>query len=402
MRLLCRTLLGFAVFLAWALPTSAVSQIAGPAPPTVATAWLRAWPTSGHDPQRTNQSPTTGPTEPHLLFEQSGVAISLVAPDGTLYGNLHKGGAVALGPGGKQLWSHRRCAGLPCRFVWLVGVSPQGGLLGIVQDPQGSAALDYSAGGGLRWVIKPLGPVKGGTPLVTDSGQFYFELAHSENEEVCAGVTELQADDGRPIRCVHVDLQSMAPDGHFYAVDWSSLHAYSPDGTSLWLTPVEGTGRDPSHPASRPDNIYPSFPTVGRDGTIYVGIGRQLAAVNPEGHILWQIAKKDQAMALALRSDSVILAAGRKRLIAVRQDGKELWNVPIGPAGLERPTLVVDAAGTAYVGTADGKVRIFSSDGRLLRTLAVGPRSSWAPGILVAGGRLIVSGTDRVLRVYGT
>lgn len=400
MPLLRRLAIGLVLCSLFVLPTRPVSQTPAASASNSPTSWFQGWPMIGHDPQRTNRSPTIGPTHPHLLFKLKGVSIAFVGPDGTLYGVLRRGRPIALNPHGHRLWSPASCAGLPCTHLWVVGVSPQGQLLGIVQDREGSAALAYSTTGQLQWKIEPLGPVKGGTPLITDTGQFYFELAHSENDKVCEGVTELNADDAHLVRCVHVNLESMASDGRFYAISWSSLQAYSADGTALWMTPVQGTGRDPFHPVSKPDSIHPSFAVIGEDGTIYVGIGKQLAAIDPAGRLLWQVGKADQAMALALRSDGVILAAGRKWLDAVSQDGKKLWSDPIGRPGLERPQLVTDAAGTAYVGTADGKVRIFSSGGALLQTRSVGHESRWSPGIVVADGKLIVNGTDGTLRVY--
>jgi len=109
-----------------------------------------------------------------------------------------------------------------------------------------------------------------------------------------------------------------------------------------------------------------------------------------------------------LSPDGSLLVAGRTRLEAVSPVGKRLWSVRVGRTigSYSRPSLAVDAAGTSYVGASDGKLRIISANGRLVSTLSVGPAStqevaSVVTSVLGPGGRLIVNGTDGVLRVYG-
>jgi hypothetical protein len=66
--------------------------------------------------------------------------------------------------------------------------------------------------------------------------------------------------------------------------------------------------------------------------------------------------------------------------------------------------LIVDAAGTAYVGSGDGIVRIISAGGKLVEQISAGGHHFDLPPHALMGpdGRLIVNGTDGVLRVYGS
>jgi outer membrane protein assembly factor BamB len=145
---------------------------------------------------------------------------------------------------------------------------------------------------------------------------------------------------------------------------------------------------------------------AAKDGTIYVSYSQTLAAFTPSGRLIWKLRWRDGPLALAERSDGMILVAGRNQLGAVNPAGRRLWHVTIGhSAGQfipEYPSLIVDAAGTAYVGSGDGKVRVISAAGKIrARIFAGGPRLASVPAImLVAGGKLIISGTDSVLSVY--
>lgn len=106
---------------------------------------------------------------------------------------------------------------------------------------------------------------------------------------------------------------------------------------------------------------------------------------------------------LAQRADGVLIVAGQIGLDAVSPRGRVLWHVPLGTTQWKAPSVAVDAAGTVYVGCGDGLVRIFSAGGRLLTTLGSGPASIGSSPVPVLGpeGRLVVNGTDGVLRVYG-
>jgi outer membrane protein assembly factor BamB len=172
------------------------------------------------------------------------------------------------------------------------------------------------------------------------------------------------------------------------------LFAYAPDGHLVWQLPWTA----PSQTVG---------PLVGNDGTLYLGRGASLMALSPSGQYLWTADKSDEVLALAERADGVILAAGRSQLDAFDKSGHHLWSVPIGSSidayRNQWPSLVVDVAGTAFVGSGDGLVRVVWSGGRLQTSLDGGGRHhASAPPVRIApNGRLIVDSTDGTLHVFG-
>jgi outer membrane protein assembly factor BamB len=101
-----------------------------------------------------------------------------------------------------------------------------------------------------------------------------------------------------------------------------------------------------------------------------------------------------------------VFAAGVTTLQAISPTGKTLWTSPLvrtgGHALSTQPSIAVDAAGHAYIGESDGTIRAFSAMGALLWTLHIpSPVAYRAPSLaLSADGRLVVAGTDGLLRVY--
>lgn len=98
-----------------------------------------------------------------------------------------------------------------------------------------------------------------------------------------------QAEKGRVIN----QQQTVDADGTIYFATWGSaegderahgmLYALNPDGSLKWIY-------DPGGPA--PDEYYlgtiETSPTIGPDGTIYIGRGDGiLRAVNPDGTEKW-------------------------------------------------------------------------------------------------------------------
>lgn len=365
------------------------------ASPRAAPDWLTGWPMNGHDPQRTNRSPATGPLQPNLIFQRTGVTVRCIDPDGNLYGSISDGTATqlqeaAFSPTGGVLWSH------PARVEGqIVGLGPTG----IVFQIDNMRASGYSAQGKRLWKTRTLGLLKGESPLVTDTNQLVAPIVGPEDDSARIGVN-IVSGAGNVLQLLPGEWRSpaLAPSGTIYLFTQSStvLQALSPTGALLWQRDVGGT----------PDALLD--PLVGQDGTVYVGNGTHLVAVGADGQIRWSAEKPDEVLALAERADGSILSAGTDSLDAFSPDGTRLWSVPIGTSSDQlpayRPSLIVDDAGTAYVGSGDGIVRVVSADGKLVgQTLGSGQHFDFAPQILLGpDGRLIVNGADGVLQVYGS
>jgi outer membrane protein assembly factor BamB len=190
-----------------------------------------------------------------------------------------------------------------------------------------------------------------------------------------------------------VEAVAQSRDGVVYALvtnyaGGNSLQAFTLSGRRLWKR------EDPG-----------STLLVGRGATIYTAGTDAVAADDPAGRLLWRRGKADGALALAERTDGVVLVAGARTLTAVTPQGKRQWTVQLQRKSgyLDRPSLIVDSGGTAYVGTADGYLLAVGRNGRSLwRLRGGGYHYGFSPtSLLDATGSLLVDGTDNVLRVYG-
>jgi outer membrane protein assembly factor BamB len=392
-RILFGLILCFACFLPSGIASSATRQHVYTESP-----WLQGWPMVGHDPQRTSRSPNTGPLHPRLLFTHKGFYAELAGPDGSLYGWNQSGrGIAALDASGRTRWTIDGCCeeGYPA-------LAPDGVLYdagGLSSDQSGSGngttAIAVRPDGSVKWRIDPFGLAKGAVALVSPDNLFYAPVIGPHNgtgSEPYIGLN-IVSPQGQVLQ--HLAQKFITPslgqDGTIY--DANPLRAADANGKVLWR---HGIGAAVG-------------PVVGRGETIYVGTGHTLAAYTSAGALRWKLRWGDGTLALAERADGSLLVAGRSRLGAVSFTGRRLWSVRIRKAigRYDSPSLVVDSAGTAYVGTSDGKLRIISQNGRLVSALSVGPGDSQAGAsaatcILGPDGRLIVNGTDGVLRVYGS
>jgi len=406
MRFLYRSVLWVAVLLAFGLPAPALSQTSEP--PPLASAWLQGWPMDGHDPQRTDRSPAMGPAHPRLLFTRRHVGVGLIGPDGAMYGGkVTKGRYIplALDQSGRQRASYH----LP---LSLVGVASNSTLYGIgFNVPKGhkgpastgeAATAGFLPNGKLLWKIQPSGLLKGSEPLVAPDGTLYAPFEGSGPE--FAGL-DLISRDGEQ-RYLQKETPfwtvALASSGTIYAL------TFSHDTNGSYVEAVDQTGQILWQHA-----LQVSLETwgicrclmVGRSGVLYATDGSDLLAYTSSGGLLWRLHDKNGVLALAERLDGTLVVAGHHALHALSVDGRVLWTASIGTTGRSDglPKLIVDAAGTTYVGTGDGKVRIFSDGGALLATLSAGRHKPFMvpSSRLAAIGRLVINGTDGTLRVYG-
>jgi outer membrane protein assembly factor BamB len=372
----------------------AVAQVAGTS--SDAPAWLDGWPMDGHDPQRTSRSPGIGPVQMRLTAAVNGVYASVAGPESELYGctsstSADDGKLVALDTSGKTLWSYPACLGP-------AAVAPNGNVLVVGSSPGPSTSANtiaaaLASGGTLVWKIQPFGLLKGTEPLVTAKDLFYVPVIGPHEltgSDPYIGLNIISPQGAVLRRLKAMDSLALGQDGTIYAVSPGRMEALDPQGRLLWQHGFKG-----QHLAG---------PMVAKDGTIYVSYSQTLAAYAPSGRLVWKLRWHDGPLALAERSDGTILVAGRNQLGAVNPGGRRLWHVTIGHSAGQfiPPSLIVDAAGTAYVGSGDGKVRVISGTGKIrARLFAGGPKLASVPAImLLASGRLIISGTDGVLRVY--
>lgn len=136
---------------------------------------------------------------------------------------------------------------------------------------------------------------------------------------------------------------SVGPDGTIYVGSDKGVSAINPDGTSKW-------------------NFCPGYcwvnssPAIGADGTVYVGfIGSLICAIQSDGTQKWAFkAGWDYIGPITLGKDGTIYAGNRDGyLYAVNPDGTLKWKSPVGVVEYNGPALSADG-NTVYITSRNG------------------------------------------------
>ena len=185
---------------------------------------------------------------------------------------------------------------------------------------------------------------------------------------------------------------AIAEDGTIYiGSDDDHLYAVKSDGTLKWklrLGACVATGFGPE--SSRCD--VDGGPTIGPDGTIYVG-GDGIHAVWADGTLRWKLATPEHvASAPALAPDGTVYAGcADDALYAVAADGTKKWELRTGGDIDAAPTIA--ANGTIYVGSHDKKLYAIAPSGRVQWKLAAADKINSTPGI-AANGMILFGAQD--------
>jgi outer membrane protein assembly factor BamB len=132
-------------------------------------------------------------------------------------------------------------------------------------------------------------------------------------------------------------------------------------------------------------------PVVWLDGTVYIGKGRQIEAVGPDGKRKWLWSGSGIVLSLALGRDGTLYADDGENVLALSPEGKLVWSVPVeSHTGLP---LVVGDGGVIY---AAGQQYLYaiSSTGRV-KWRFEGEAISAAP-VEAPGGRVLVMVADEL------
>jgi outer membrane protein assembly factor BamB len=145
-------------------------------------------------------------------------------------------------------------------------------------------------------------------------------------------------------------------------------------------------------------------PTIGPDGTIYIGANNSnFYAISPEGRLEWlfeaerEIAGIWSTAALSADSSTLFFGANKGGIYAVnRIDGTLKWQFPIVGSVYSSPAL--DATGTLYTGSTVGHVfAIDSVTGRKIFDYDAQAPIWTAPAIRPDGSLLIADRQGRVM-----
>lgn len=129
--------------------------------------------------------------------------------------------------------------------------------------------------------------------------------------------------------------------------------------------------------------IY-SSPALAPDGTVYIGAGKDLCAINPEGTIKWHFPTQSYVNSSpAIAEDGTVYVGSRDGyLYAINPDGTENWSYDIGKNNLWHSSPAIAFDGTIYIGAMDGYLWAFNPDGSYKwRCELGGPIESSSPSI---------------------
>jgi outer membrane protein assembly factor BamB len=395
------------------------------------------------DAQHTGRSPHTGPRQPILLrtFNTSRIEVpdpvfgsadiqssAAIGPDGTAYIGLHSGTLFALrdpAGAGNQLaarWSFHPVGGSSWHATPAIArdgtvyvgfstdsASPEAsGMLYALQAP--TAGIDPQ----ILWAVD-LGPGRQtSSPIIGADGTVYAMGGEGRLSAISPdGNIRWTAQTGPTLK----SSPALGRDGTVYVPSMNGkLYAVAPPnepatgrGTIRWtfrFAEYPGTGSPViSHsPPAGADGIGSgASPTIGPDGTIYIGANNSnFYAITADGRLQWlfqaerEIAGIWSTAALSADNSTLYFGANRGGIYALnRVDGSLRWRYPVIGSVYSSPAL--DATNTLYTGSTVGHVlALDGATGRLIFDYdAQAP--IWTAPALRPDGSLIVA--DRLGRV---
>jgi hypothetical protein len=340
------------------------------------------WPMFQHDAQHTGSSPYIGPQSGNLLWScnlgDHSIGPPVVGAEGTIY--IPHQGLVALTPDGSIKW---RAASGVYRSGTVTPVIASDGII------YGGNAFSWTLGSGTGFIYA-LDP--GGRNLWGLDINLITSLTLASDGTIYAG-TGYEGEGEATLYAVNpngtVKWKFVSAPGR----GWFRDSAIGLDGSiiaSIVFSPSLETPPNPTIYALDPKDgsvkwqlelpfwtdISP--PTIGPDGTIYLGTPSPhlekgvLYAISSEGILKWTLELTDGTGMPAVASDGTIYVAGvgwlsshESALFAIRPDGSIKWSYPVR---VTSPP-VIGGDGTIYFGALDdaGKNAVFalSSHGEL-------------------------------------
>ena len=270
-----------------------------------------------------------------------------ISSDGTIYIGSGDGYLYAINPNGTQKWSFKTGDSILS--------SPTIGSDGTIYvGSYDNYLYAISPNGSKKWSFKT-GDLVGSSPTIGSDGTIYVGSADGYLYAVNPNGTEKWS---FPTGDSIISSAAIGSDGTIYvgSLDYY-LYAINPNGTEKW---------------SFPTGLYiGSSPAIGSDGTIYVGsTDGYLYAINPDGTQKWSF-KTGNGIASPTIFDSsgfqtgnwigssptigsdgtIYVGSGDNSLYAINPNGSKKWSFKTGNLIISSPAIGSD--GTIYVGSYD-------------------------------------------------
>jgi outer membrane protein assembly factor BamB len=213
------------------------------------------------------------------------------------------------------------------------------------------------------------------SPVIGPDGNVYFACY---SESLYAVRPDGTLDWARGVELDANSSPAVGYDGRVYVATtrgtagWK-LWAFEPNGDIAWAFPLA-------------DDADFASPAVGPDSVIYVGAGRYLYAVNPNGTLRWRDSLSANVHSCpAVANDSTLYVTAGARLYNVSADSGVRWRKYLGGSNYSSPA--VDASGRVYVGSAAGAFYVVGADSTTLWSMPT-PDDVWASPAIGTGGRV--------------
>lgn len=266
------------------------------------------------------------------------------------------------------------------------GSAEHGGL-----SPYNTSQVD----GTLKWVFEAKGAIES-SPVIDKNGVIYFG-AHDGYLYALDpdGTLKWTFDAGPPVYDDRWNVAksimatpAIAEEGTIYIYSSANyLFAVNPDGTEKWRFPIKW------------GNDFWSSPTIGKDGTIYIGSARAendpkyrggFFAINPDGTEKWFFEDSSGITSTAaIGSDGTIYIGGNDlrpeggntgNLLALDPNGKLIWKFKIENWMESSPAIGKD--GTIYLGTGrEARFYALNPNGRVKWQFQADTGTSAVPAI---------------------
>jgi outer membrane protein assembly factor BamB len=363
---------GLALLVAAGLPVSA-SADAGP------------WPQFLGASQHNGLAGTSGPRSLTLAWYQATnddiTASAVIGNDGSVYVTSTGGGVIGVSAEGGLRWTFTagaRIYGSPA--IMDDGRIVFGDLNGRVRalNPDGTVSWTLQTRTSMRGTpaIAPPGSPNAGTIYIgADNGQLIAIDAdgHEKFRQRAGGAV------------VGAPAISAAGDVFWSGLD-RRLRRTGSNDVQIWDVQLDG------------DNV--SAPAVGPDGTVYVGAGSSIEAINPDsGAVKWRAGVGGAVQTTpAVGPDGTVYAGSENGLFtAVTAGGATKWQVQTG--GAVRSSAAVGSDGAVYFGSGDGTFYAFDADGKRLGTYRALDALNGAVAIAPNGNAFVGSNDNRIYAI---